>query len=70
MQLPRREPKTTTRKPPKKVPNWLLTSEESMSFIKEADIKAKEKEKKKNKIEEIKKEAVKEARIKERKTKK
>ena len=67
--LPKRPENLTTRRPPKKVPNWHLTSQESMEFIKEADIRNKEKENKKNKIENIKKEAVKEARKNEKKKK-
>ena len=68
--LPKMEEKKGNRRPPKKVPNWHLTSPESMEFIKEADARNKDKEIKKNKIETIKKEAVKAARKNERQKKK
>ena len=68
--LPKMEEKKGNRRLPKKVPNWHLTSPESMEFIKEADARNKDKEIKKNKIETIKKEAVKAARKNERQKKK
>ena len=51
----RKEP---TRKQPKKVPSYHLTSPKSMQFIKEADDRAKIKEEKDRKTELVKKEAV------------
>ena len=62
----RKEP---TRRPPKKVPSYHLTSSKSMKFIKEADTRAKAKEKKDRKADLVKKEAVKKLRNQERKAK-
>ena len=49
------------RRAPKKVLSFHLTGVETMKFIKEADIRAKEKEAKQNEKEEIKAKALKEA---------
>ena len=57
---------TPKRKPAAKPPNWHLTSPETMKFIQEADVRTQEKQNKIDKLETIKKEAVKEARKKER----
>ena len=62
----RKEP---TRRPPKKVPSYHLTSSKSMEFIKEADTRAKAKEEKDRKTDLVKKEAVKKLRNQERKAK-
>ena len=62
--------KEPTRRPPKKVPFCHLTSSKSMEFIKEADAKAKAKEKKDRKADLVKKEAVKKLRNQERIAKK
>ena len=62
----RKEP---TRRPPKKVPSYHLTSSKSMEFIKEADTRAKAKEEKERKTDLVKKEAVKKLRNQERKAK-
>ena len=58
--------KEPTRRPPKKVPSYHLTSSKSMEFIKEADARAKAKEEKDRKIDLVKKEAVKKLRNQER----
>ena len=68
--MPKREYQPSKRRAPRKVPSWHLTSAETMEFIKEADIRSKEKENKKNEIDNIKKEAVKAAKKAEKKKKK
>ena len=69
--LPEGNRKEPTRRQPKKVPSYHLTSPKSnqMQFIKEADDRAKIKEEKDRKTELVKKEAVKNLRKNERKTK-
>ena len=67
--MPKGNRKETTRRQPKKVPSYHLTSPKSMQFIKEADDRAKIKEEKDRKTELVKKEAVKNLRKIERKTK-
>ena len=62
--------KTSERKPPKKVPSFHLTGQETMRFIKEADTRAKEKEAKVKEKEEIKKNALKKAQMEKCKQKK
>ena len=57
----------TKRRSANKVPSYHLTGEKTMKYIKEADVRAKEKELKDKKTENIKKEAVKQARAAERK---
>ena len=52
---------SSERRAPKKVPSFHLTGTETMKFIKEADIRAKEKEAKQEEKEEIKAKALKEA---------
>ena len=64
---PNKNKKEPTRRPPKKVPFYHLTSTRSMEFIKEADARAKAKEEKDRKIDLVKKEAVKKLRNQERK---
>ena len=64
---PNKKKKEPTRRPPKKVPSYHLTSSRSMEFIKEADARAKAKEEKDRKIDLVKKEAVKKLRNQERK---
>ena len=61
--------KEPTRRPPKKVPSYHLTSSKSMEFIKEADARAKAKEEKDRKADLVKKEVVKKLRNQERKAK-
>ena len=60
----------TKRRPANKVPSYHLTGDKTMKYIKEADERAKEKELKDKKTENIRKEAVKQARHAERKAKK
>ena len=67
---PRYTHTATTRKPAAKVPNWHLTSPESLDFIEAADDRARLKAAKTRKMETIKKEAVKAARKEERGKKK
>ena len=67
--LPEGNRKEPTRRQPKKVPSYHLTSPKSMQFIKEADDREKIKEEKDRKTELVKKEAVKNLRKNERKTK-
>ena len=57
--LPEGNRKEPTRRQPKKVPSYHLTSPKPMQFIKEADDSAKIKEEKDRKTELVKKEAVK-----------
>ena len=57
----------TERRSANKVPSYHLTGEKAMKYIKEAIVRAKEKELKDKKTENIKKEAVKQARAAERK---
>ena len=61
--------KEPTRRPPKKVPSYHLTSSKFMEFIKETDTRAKAKEEKDRKADLVKKEAVKKLRNQERKAK-
>ena len=42
--LPEKGRRESTRKPPKKVPSWHLTSPGSMKYIKDVDTRAKAKE--------------------------
>ena len=67
--MPEGNRKEPTRRQSKKVPSFHLTSPKSMQFIKEADDRAKIKEEKDRKTELVKKEAVKNLRKNERKTK-
>ena len=50
--------KEPTRRPPKKVPSYHLTSSKSMEFIKEADTRANSKEEKDRKADLVKKEVL------------
>ena len=59
--------KEPTRRPPKKVPSYHLTSNRSMELIKKAGARAKAKEEKDRKVDLVKKEAVKKLRNQERK---
>ena len=61
-----KENQTKRRVPPKKVPSYHLTGAKSMEYIKKADARTKEKDKK---TELVKKEAVKKLRLEERKAK-
>ena len=70
IQIPKIQPRTSTRRPPKKVPNWHLTSDESLKYIEESNKRTTEKESKKEKENKIKQEAVKAARQAERKANK
>ena len=66
--LPEKGRKTvTTRRPPRKVPSYHLTGAQSMKYIKEADARAKEKSTEAEKMDKVKKEAVKNAKAAERK---
>ena len=62
IRIPVKPKRTTTRRAPQKVPNWHLTSQESMEFIAESNKRTEEKQSKKDKEDKIKKEAVKQAR--------
>ena len=66
---PNKKKNEPTRRPPKKVPSYHLTSSKSMEFIKEADARAKAKEEKDRKADLVKKEVVKKLRNQERKAK-
>ena len=61
IRIPIKPERTTTRRAPKKAPNWHLTSQESMEFIEESNKRTEEKQSKKEKEDKIKKEAVKQA---------
>ena len=69
LKVPHFEKQQSTRKQPQKVPSWWLTGPETIKYIEEADGRQKEKQKKADQVEKIKKEAVKEARKKERESK-
>ena len=56
--MPRKPEVTTQRRPAKKVPNWHLTSQESMKYIKEADDKKVADRQKQEKYDRVKKDAV------------
>ena len=66
VKLPKKEQKVTNRKKPKKVPDWHLTGKETMEYILEAHIRQEEKQKKEEKYQKIKIEAVKNAKKNER----
>ena len=68
--LPEAKKVETKRRPANKVPSYHLTGDKTMKYIKEADERAKEKELKDKKTENIKKEAVKQAQAAERKAQK
>ena len=61
MPLPEHGRRESTRRPPKKVPSWHLTSPASMKYIKDADTRSKAKLAKATDTEKIKEEAVKAA---------
>ena len=61
VKLPKKEKKVTNRKKPKKVPDWHLTGKETIQYIQEAYTRQKEKQKKEEKYQKIKIEAVKNA---------
>ena len=63
-----KQQKTSTRRAPRKVPSWHLTSNDTMEYIMENDAK-KEKERKKEKYTKAKKEAVAKVKKDERKAK-
>ena len=65
--LPEEARKLETKRRANKVPSYHLTGDKTMKYIKEADERAKEKELKDKKTENIKKEAVKQAQAAERK---
>ena len=56
--IPKKPETTTERRPPKKVPNWHLTSEESMKYIKTAHDKKLAEGKRQEKYDNAKKDAV------------
>ena len=59
--LPKKQEKASTRRKLAKVPDWHLTGNKTMKYIKEAQTRQEEKQKKEEKYEKIKKEAVKSA---------
>ena len=65
----KRRKNVITRRLPKKVPSYHLTGPESMEYIKEADARANDKSRQNEKMEKIKKAAVKDAKAAERKPK-
>ena len=66
--MPTKPEKKTERRPPKKVPNWHLTSEETMQYINEVESKKLEKKKKEDKYDKVRKEAVAKVKKEERKS--
>ena len=68
--LPKKQEKARTRRKPAKVPDWHLTGNKTMKYIKEAQARQEEKQKKEEKYDKIKKEAVKNAKQSERKEQK
>ena len=68
--LPKRLPVERKRRPPAKVPNWHLTSDQTMEFITQSQEKKEKRKPNAQKYDIIKKEAVQEAQKKERKPKK
>ena len=61
VKLPKRQEKASTRRKPAKVPEWHLTGNKTMKYIKEAQARQGKKQKKEEKYDKIKKEAIKNA---------
>ena len=59
--LPKKDQKVANRKKPKKIPDWHLTGKETMEYIQKAHTRQEEKQKKEEKYQKIKIEAVKNA---------
>ena len=57
----KKQEKASTRRKPAKVPEWHLTGKKTMQYIKEAQARQEEKQKKEEKYDKIKKEAIKNA---------
>ena len=68
--VPKKPEKESTRRPPKKVPSWHLTSDASMQYIKNSDERKSEEKKKQEKYDKAKKEAVARVKQEERKAQK
>ena len=66
--IPKKPETTTQRRPAKKVPNWHLTSEESMNYIKTAHDKKLAERKRQEKYDNAKKDAVAKVKAEERKS--
>ena len=69
VEVPKKPPNTSTRKPARKVPNWHLTSKTTMEYIMENDAKKEKECKKEEKYDKARKQAVAEVKKEERKAK-